>query len=86
MQIFPLRYINPICHAFTACTDEITAHGRAGAGRGMTFCDMRENGGWTNPRLRVQQATGLRTKASNNELEQRECPALPPTDRRLVFV
>jgi hypothetical protein len=28
------------------------------------------------PRLRVQQAAGLRTKASNKELEQRECPAL----------
>ena len=63
-----------------------TAYGWAGTGQGMTFCDRRENGGWTNPRLRVQQAAGLRTKASNKELEQRECPALsPPTPLVSIF-
>jgi hypothetical protein len=33
--------------------------------------------GLDKPRLRVEQAEGLRTKASDKELEQRECPALP---------
>ena len=28
--------------------------GAGGARRGMTFCDRRGNGGWTNPRFRVQ--------------------------------
>jgi len=51
----------------------------------MTFCDMRGNGGWANPRFRVQQAAGLRTKALNKELEQRECPALP-THARFQFL
>jgi len=56
------------------------------AGLGMTFCDRRDNGGWTNPRLRVQQAKGLRTKAFNKELEQRECPALlTPTRFQFLF-
>jgi hypothetical protein len=46
-------------------------------GLGMTFCDKRGNGGWTNPRLRIQQAVGFRTKALSRELEQRECTDLP---------
>jgi len=62
------------------------AYGWAWAGLGMTFCDRRVNGGWTNPHFRVQQATGLRTKVSNKELEQRECPALPTPTRRPIFV
>jgi len=37
--------------------------GLAGAGWGMTFCDKPGNWGWTNPRFRVQQTKGLRTKA-----------------------
>ena len=52
---------------------------------GMTFCDRRGNGGWTNPRFRVQQAAGLRTKAFSKELEQRECPVLP-TPARIQFL
>jgi len=51
----------------------------------MTFCDRRGNGGWTNPHFRIQQAAGLRTKVSNKELEQRECPALP-TPARFQFL
>ena len=67
--------------AFTAWIGGIKLH-MGGRGRpGMTFCDMRENGGWTNPRLRVQQAAGLRTKALKKGLEQRECPALPTPTR-----
>jgi len=49
-------------------------------GQGKAGHDLlRQAGKWglDKPRLRVQQAAGLRTKASNKELEQRECPAFP---------
>jgi hypothetical protein len=67
------------------CKDK-TTFGWAAAGQGMTFCDKRGNGGWTNPRLRVQQAAGLRTKVSSKESEQTECPALLPPAQKLVFI
>jgi len=39
------------------------------------------------PRFRVQQAAGLRAKALNKELEQRECPALPtPARSKFSFI
>jgi len=54
---------------------------------GHDLLRQARNGGWTNPRLRVQQAEGLRTKALNKELEQRECPALPtPTQKQFYYV
>jgi hypothetical protein len=52
--------------------------------QGTTFCDKRVNGGWTNPRFRIQQAAGLRTKALSKELEQRECHALPTPTHAMV--
>jgi len=78
--------ISPYNNWQTRFNKDKTAFGWAAARQGMTFCDKRGNGGWTNPHLRVQQAAGLRTKVSSKESEQTECPALPPPTRKLVFI
>jgi hypothetical protein len=57
-------------------------------GRGRVGHDLLRHArrwGWTNPRLRVQQAAGLCTKAFSKELEQRECPTLT-TPARFQFL
>jgi len=61
-------------------------YGWAGTGRGMTFCDKRENGGWTNPRFRVQQAEGLRTKALQKRFGANGMPRPAPAHPKSGFV
>jgi len=53
------------------------AYGWARAVLGMTFCDMRGDGGWTNPRLVSSRGRPIKNWSKENA---RQCPR-PPVGR-----